>query len=113
MSSSLHRTYDDLTSATATGDLPRVTLLYKTLKRRKVDAERRQEILEVAVKNKQLDVISYLLSQRAPVTRELTLIAVHMQSTEILEIFLANGWNINDRWFTYTMPTIRCVFRSS
>ena len=107
----IHKFHDELISASATGDLPCVTALYKLLRRTKVDTERIQQVLEVAVRNKQLEVISYLLRLRAFVSRELTLIAVHMQSTEILEIFLTHGWDINNRWYPYTMPTIRSVSR--
>ncbi|MCJ1247881.1 hypothetical protein MMC30_005096 [Trapelia coarctata] len=103
---SIHKFHDEIISASTTGDLPRVTVLYKALKRTNADITRLEQVLEAAVKNKQLDVISYLLRQRARVTRPLTLIAVHMQSTEILEVFLAHGWDINHRWFPYTMPTI-------
>ena len=112
---SIHDFIDQLVSAGAAGDLRTVTALFEKWKRRnlKSEKERLQLILEAATRNKQLAVISYLLSKKACVTRVVTLLAVLVQSTEALEMFLAHGWDINDRWYPYTMPTIRCVFRSS
>lgn len=107
MSKIVLRSYDRLVSASASGDLDSVTTLLRLWKPMKNGDQRMELILDVAVKNQHFGVISYLLDKEEPVTRVHTRSAVHAQSVKTLQMFLDHGWDINNRWYPYTMPTIR------
>ena len=62
--------------------------------------------LQGAAQNSRIEVLSYLLSIGFPVTEKAVNAAVEATSYEALELFLAHGWDINNRWTPYRLPAI-------
>ena len=80
-----------LTAASADGRLEEVQKLYYQWER----MEDPRGALSAAIDNQHPVIVSYLLEQGLPIHRDDVSAAMKCGSTEILQVFLDHGWNIN------------------
>ena len=69
-----------------------------------------QPALEAALRNQHLNIAAYFLengfSIKQPIVRAAVRGSIRSRSTVGLELLLKHGWDINNRWHGYELPSI-------
>lgn len=93
-----------LEEASSSGDLDTVQDIWTS--NDQLDVKWLTGCLTAAVLNNNLSIASYLLSQGAPIDIVHIKYAIEAKSYEFLQLFLANGWDINTEINSSTPPPL-------